>query len=447
MLTGRAISGLLGGFVILFSAAVGQAQPSQAGESPELARLLAELRDEQGIVPLEASQSPGGDASLIQLYDANHLDRTLYLYYWPKTSTAFFLQVEGTLQTGGEVHLWGASTELVLTPRAVTRLATPTPHTFRTSSMAAAAALDPSDPLACIAQALGVPQGQITFPNVLGALKGVCLAPSFTNLLLTTLACLSIPDPAGLTGCTAGISQIIACGVPNCPAICVQPPDPPTALAATVNGANVTLNWGAPSGSVTSYVLEVGSSPGAVDIGVFPLDSAATSLSVSAVPSGTYYVRVRGKNACGVGGPSNEVVVGVGATTVTVPANPLWTDTRILVSAGATISITATGQWGYAGVLCCGPDGDPTWPDPTDQFFVGANKGELIAYIGVDPTQGHLVSGNTFFPQSTGYFAIGSAASFVAPASGELWLGINDDARTLVVFDNPGSLTATITVR
>ena len=132
--------------------------------------------------------------------------------------------------------------------------------------------------------------------------------------------------------------------------------------------------------------------------------------------------------------------------TVTVPGHPLWTDTGITLTSGTSVVITASGTWAFLGRLCCGPDGDPHWPDPTDQFFSGANKGALIAYIGADPTQGHLVSGGTFFPQSTGYIAVGSSAALVAPTSGRLWLGINDDARSLNADDNQGSVTAEITV-
>jgi hypothetical protein len=134
------------------------------------------------------------------------------------------------------------------------------------------------------------------------------------------------------------------------------------------------------------------------------------------------------------------------AVTVTVPGHPLWTDTGITLTSGTSVVVTASGTWGFIGALCCGPDGDPRWTDLSDQFFLGANKGALIAYIGADPTQGHLVAGDTFFPQSTGYIAVGSFSAFVAPRSGRLWLGINDDARGLNADDNQGSVKAEIAV-
>jgi PEP-CTERM motif len=134
----------------------------------------------------------------------------------------------------------------------------------------------------------------------------------------------------------------------------------------------------------------------------------------------------------------------VQATLVSVPSNPLWTDTLIAATAGNTVAITASGTWNY-GPETVGPDGNPFGPAPNDEFFSGANKGELLAFIGADPFQGHLGDGS-FFPQATGYFAVGSSLSFVAPASGELWLGVNDDAVSNGVGDNTGALETNITV-
>jgi hypothetical protein len=71
------------------------------------------------------------------------------------------------------------------------------------------------------------------------------------------------------------------------------------------------LNW-SPSGTggtVTSYVLEAGFTPGASNVVIFDTGSAATSLTASGVPSGVYYVRVRARNASGTSAASNEIVV------------------------------------------------------------------------------------------------------------------------------------------
>jgi hypothetical protein len=57
------------------------------------------------------------------------------------------------------------------------------------------------------------------------------------------------------------------------------------------------------------YLLEAGTASGLANIATFPL--ASPSLAVMA-PAGTYHVRVRAGSACGLGAPSNEIVVSVG---------------------------------------------------------------------------------------------------------------------------------------
>lgn len=89
---------------------------------------------------------------------------------------------------------------------------------------------------------------------------------------------------------------------------CAGPLASPAGLTATVNGGSVTLAWQPVSGA-TIYVLEVGSSAGASDIGQLP--TSATSLAGQA-PAGTYYVRVRAASACGQSAASADIVVQVG---------------------------------------------------------------------------------------------------------------------------------------
>lgn len=85
-----------------------------------------------------------------------------------------------------------------------------------------------------------------------------------------------------------------------------MPPGAPTGFTGSVSMTTVTLTWNASVGAA-SYVLEAGSSPGASNI--FSGDfGPQPSLSASA-PAGTYYLRVRGRNACGLSQPSNEIVL------------------------------------------------------------------------------------------------------------------------------------------
>src|SRR5262249_47402835 len=88
---------------------------------------------------------------------------------------------------------------------------------------------------------------------------------------------------------------------------CAAPPGTPTGLVATAIGTTVILTWSAASGA-TSYVVEAGATPGAANLANSDLGSAATSYTAQNVGRGRYYVRIRGKNACGIGAASNEVV-------------------------------------------------------------------------------------------------------------------------------------------
>ena len=76
-------------------------------------------------------------------------------------------------------------------------------------------------------------------------------------------------------------------------------------LRVSVTGRMVTFDWG-PAPGATDYVVEVASVSGLADLLVVPITG---NRAVSPAPPGTYFVRLRGRNACGVGSASNEVVV------------------------------------------------------------------------------------------------------------------------------------------
>ena len=140
------------------------------------------------------------------------------------------------------------------------------------------------------------------------------------------------------------------------------------------------------------------------------------------------------------------------ATMMVIPNIPLWTDTGLNLNNGDIVKISASGNWTWeAGVSAySGPDGtggtanNPVWPS-TDTFLSSANHGALIAYVGVDPYQGHW-GDSSFFPQTSGYWNIGSSAQFTSNQNGKLWLGFNDDTVSEGVCDNAGSVTAQISV-
>lgn len=76
---------------------------------------------------------------------------------------------------------------------------------------------------------------------------------------------------------------------------CSQPPGAPTGLQWQVSGNAVTLTWSPGGGcAAQSYQVLVGSRSGVSDLGVFDVRASPT-LSASAA-SGTYFVRVQGRN-------------------------------------------------------------------------------------------------------------------------------------------------------
>jgi glucose/arabinose dehydrogenase len=85
-----------------------------------------------------------------------------------------------------------------------------------------------------------------------------------------------------------------------------SPPVAPTTLTTVVVGRQVDLTWNVAAGTVRT-VLEVGYGPGATNL-AFPFTAPTAALSVTA-PPGTYFVRARAVNACGLSAPSVERTV------------------------------------------------------------------------------------------------------------------------------------------
>lgn len=99
-------------------------------------------------------------------------------------------------------------------------------------------------------------------------------------------------------------------------AACVPPGIPPN-LTATVNGNQVTLNWGAadPAGlPISFYHIAAGSLPSLSNLANIRVPGNTTSFTTPA-PPGRYYVRVQAGNGCAgtfeTGLPSNEVIIDV----------------------------------------------------------------------------------------------------------------------------------------
>jgi hypothetical protein len=93
---------------------------------------------------------------------------------------------------------------------------------------------------------------------------------------------------------------------------CTAPPGAPTGLHTDTNsGGTIRFAWTAPSFTGTSngpttYVLEAGTAPGLSNLAVVDLGGAGTAVTFGGIGPGTYYVRVKSLNTCGVSAASNE---------------------------------------------------------------------------------------------------------------------------------------------
>lgn len=135
---------------------------------------------------------------------------------------------------------------------------------------------------------------------------------------------------AGVAGPPSTEIQIIVGNVG-----CIGAPATPHSLRASASGALVQIDWqpGA-GGQITGYVLEVGSASGLRDLAVLGIPT--TSIS-SPAPNGTYYLRVRAVNGCGVSSPSPEVSVTVSDPTAMLPGAPVNLTRQV---SGTTVVLT-----------------------------------------------------------------------------------------------------------
>lgn len=85
-------------------------------------------------------------------------------------------------------------------------------------------------------------------------------------------------------------------------------PGSPTDLMVTVNDSVAHLEWTIPplGGEPTSYVVEAGLEPFSTVVRI-PTPDARTTFDIPGVPSGVFYLRVRGVNGYGVGPESDDV--------------------------------------------------------------------------------------------------------------------------------------------
>ena len=84
----------------------------------------------------------------------------------------------------------------------------------------------------------------------------------------------------------------------------------PQSVTASASGSLVTIRWtAAPDQSATSYMIEAGSATGLSDLASFDTGAASTTFVANGVAAGTYFLRLRAVNACGVSGASSEAIL------------------------------------------------------------------------------------------------------------------------------------------
>jgi predicted phage tail protein len=148
---------------------------------------------------------------------------------------------------------------------------------------------------------------------------------------------------------------------------CLAPPPAPGTLTFLTAGSTVALRWGSAL-SASSYTIEAGQAPGSANLGAIPVRNVTTFATPA--PLGTYYVRVRAVNRCGVSGPSNEVAIVLDGTT-TLPATPTG-------FVGGVNGRTVTFQWTPATT-----GGLPA----RYQIEAGSTSGGVIAVLPTTATQ------------------------------------------------------------
>ena len=110
---------------------------------------------------------------------------------------------------------------------------------------------------------------------------------------------------------------------------CTRAPSPPILLHdPVIVGHNVSVAFASPPDcGANEMVLEVGTQPGANNLG--PLTVGSLAFTVNDVPAGNYYVRARSRNPYGTSQPSTVVPIsvpgGCGGAKPQVPLNPTVT--------------------------------------------------------------------------------------------------------------------------
>lgn len=93
---------------------------------------------------------------------------------------------------------------------------------------------------------------------------------------------------------------------------CAAPPGAPSAFAVVSNARHtLVVSWRPATDVPTEFVIESGTAAGLHNFPDRVVDTGLPTLTLYPVRPGTYFGRVRARNACGVSAPSNEIAVTV----------------------------------------------------------------------------------------------------------------------------------------
>lgn len=172
-------------------------------------------------------------------------------------------------------------------------------------------------------------------------------------------------------------------------------PGAPQNLTGSASGTSVSVAWSAPAsgGAVTTYVAHVGTSSGTANVFAGPV--GLVTAASGTIPPGTYFIRVYGQNAAGIGAASNELVVTVGAS-CSVPSAPSLTATV----SGNTISASWTT-----------PSGGPVSGYTVQAGNASGSSGLFNAPVGLMNAVSGAVPSGTYFIRVVANAACGSSGS------------------------------------
>ena len=122
--------------------------------------------------------------------------------------------------------------------------------------------------------------------------------------------------PSGISGASPETSVAVTHGV--------AVPGPITALHGALTGTSASLTWTPASGAPALTQLEVGTVPGASNLGTLTTSTRPFAGDVASLSAATYWVRARSVAGPAIGAPSNDLAITIGGGTCTVaPIAPI----------------------------------------------------------------------------------------------------------------------------